>query len=63
ETTDEELAAQQEEEAVFIADIPLDDWRIVVRNNLEAVILDVCLNGRQAVYAVIDAYRPKTPTD
>lgn len=63
EMTDEELAAQQEEEAVFIADIPLDDWRIVVRNNLEAVILDVCLNGRQAVYAVIDAYRPKTPTD
>ena len=57
--TDEELAAQQEEEAVFIAEIPLDDWRIVVRHRLEAVILDVCLNGRQAVYAVIDAYRPK----
>ena len=57
------LQRSREEEAVFIADIPLDDWRIVVRNNLEAVILDVCLNGRQAVYAVIDAYRPKIPTD
>ncbi|WP_222862669.1 protein rep, partial [Aeromonas sobria] len=59
--TDEELAAQQEEEAVFIADIPLPDWRIVVRHRLEAVILDVCLNGRQAVYAIIEAYRTKAP--
>ena len=61
ETTDEELAAQQEEEAVFIADIPLDDWRIVVRHRLEALILDVCLKGRQAVYAIIEAYRTKAP--
>lgn len=59
--TDEELAAQQEEEAVFIADIPLPDWRIVIRHRLEAVILDVCLNGRQAVYAIIEAYRTKAP--
>lgn len=59
--TDEELAAQQEEEAVFIADIPLTDWRIVIRHRLEAVILDVCLNGRQAVYAIIEAYRTKAP--
>ncbi|MGL5505839.1 MAG: hypothetical protein ACRDCL_20120, partial [Aeromonas veronii] len=59
--TDEELAAQQEEEAVFIADIPLPDWRIVIRHRLEAVILDVCLKGRQAVYAIIEAYRTKAP--
>mgnify|MGYP003512010892 CR=1 FL=1 len=56
-----EFKAQQEEEAVFIAEIPLDDWRIVVRHRLEAVILDVCLNGRQAVYAIIEAYRTKAP--
>jgi hypothetical protein len=55
--TDKELAAQVEEEAVLIAEIPLDDWRIVVKHKLEAVILDVCLNGKDAVNMVINAYR------
>ena len=59
EMTDEELAAQQEEEAVLIAEIPLADWRIIVKHKLEAVILDACLNGREAVTAIIDAYRGK----
>lgn len=59
EMTDDELAAQQEEEAVLIAEIPLSDWRIIVKHKLEAVILDACLNGREAVTAIIDAYRSK----
>jgi hypothetical protein len=59
EMTDEALAAQQEEEAVLIAEIPLADWRIIVKHKLEAVILDACLNGREAVTAIIDAYRVK----
>ena len=59
EMTDEELAAQQEEEAVLIAEIPLSDWRIIVKHKLEAVILDACLNGREAVTAIIEAYRGK----
>jgi hypothetical protein len=61
ERTDAEVAAQQEEEAVFIADISLDDWRIVARHRLQHLILGVCLQGRAAIYAVIDAYRNKSP--
>lgn len=59
EMTDEELAAQQEEEAVLIAEISLDDWKVITKNRIEAVILDACLNGREAVTAIIDAYRSK----
>jgi hypothetical protein len=42
---------------VLIAEIPLDDWRVVVKHKLEAVILDVCLNGKDAITAIINAYR------
>lgn len=57
ELTDEELAAQIEEEAVLLAEISLDDWRIVRKHNLQAVILDAAMNGREAIAAILNAYR------
>ena len=57
ELSDEEIVAQQEEEAVLIAEIPLKDWKIIISNHLESVILDACLNGRDAVFSIINAFR------
>lgn len=58
EVSDEELVAQQEEEAVLIAEIPLADWKIIISNHLEAAVLDACLNGREAIFQIIQAFRP-----
>lgn len=55
--SDEEIVAQQEEEAVLIAEIPLKDWKIIISNHLESAILDACLNGRDAVFSIINAFR------
>jgi hypothetical protein len=57
--TDEELAEQVEAEAVLIAEIPLDDWKVITRHRLESVVLDACLNGREAVFSIIEAFRDK----
>ena len=59
ELTDEELAEQVEAEAVLIAEIPLDDWKVITRHRLESVVLDACLNGREAVFSIIEAFRDK----
>lgn len=59
ELTDEEIVAKQEEEAVLIAEIPLADWKIIISNHLESVILDACLNGRDALFAIINAFRKR----
>jgi DNA-binding TFAR19-related protein (PDSD5 family) len=59
EMTDEELAEQVEAEAVLIAEIPLEDWKVITRHRLESVVLDACLNGREAVFSIIEAFRAK----
>lgn len=59
DSTDGEIAAQQIEDAVLVAEISLPDWKIVIRHRLEAVILDACLRGRAAIAEIIEAYRAK----
>lgn len=48
--TDEELAAQVEDDAFLFASIPLEVWRLVVRFNLRGQVLEIARKGENAFY-------------
>ncbi len=56
--TDEELAAQVEEDAVLLARIKLTDWHIIARHRLQASVLALAeAGGADAIEALLAAYR------
>jgi hypothetical protein len=60
ELTDDDIVSLVVEDAVLWAEISLDDWRIVRKNNLQATILDAAMHGgSDLVHAVIDSYKVK----
>lgn len=54
EMNDEELCAQEEEEAILIAQIPLDAWRAIRRQKMQAHILNAVQYGVLAVNTLVD---------
>jgi hypothetical protein len=41
EATDEELAAMQEDKAIHLATLTLDQWRVILKRKLETALLDM----------------------
>ena len=54
ELDDEELCAQEEENAILIAQIPLEAWRAIRRQKMQVHILNAVQFGAEAVNALID---------
>jgi len=54
EMNDEELCAQTEEDAILIAQIPLDAWRAIRLQKMQVHILNAVQFGAQAVNALVD---------
>lgn len=54
---DAELCAQVEEDAVLIAQIPLDVWRLIRLQRMQVHILNAVQHGTEAVNALIDYCR------
>jgi hypothetical protein len=50
---DEELCAQVEEDSVLIAQIPLDAWRAIRLQKMQAHILNAVQFGADAVNALV----------
>lgn len=56
--TDEELAAQVEEDAVLLARISLSDWHVIARHRLQASVLALAeAGGAEAIEALLSAHR------
>ena len=56
--TDEELAAQVEEDAVLLARISLADWHLIARHRLQATVLALAeAGGADAIDALLAAHR------
>ena len=56
--TDEELAAQVEEDAVLLARISLADWHVIARHRLQASVLALAeAGGADAIEALLSAHR------
>lgn len=59
--TDEEIAAQVEDDAVLLARISLNDWHVIARHNLQATVLTLAEEGgADAIENLITAYRGMT---
>lgn len=59
--TDEELAAQVEEDAILLARISLDDWHVIARHGLQASVLSLAESGgSEAIDALLSVYRGVT---
>lgn len=54
ELNDEELSVQEEEDAILIAQIPLDSWRAIRRQKMQVHILNAVQFGAVAVQALVD---------
>jgi hypothetical protein len=54
EMDDEELCSQKEEEAILIAQIPLESWRAIRRQKMQVHILNAVQFGADAVNALVD---------
>lgn len=54
EMDDEELCAQQEEDAILVAEIPLEAWRAVRRQKMQVHILNAVQYGAEAVQSLVD---------
>lgn len=54
EMDDEELCAQEEEDAILIAQIPLESWRAIRRQKMQVHILNAVQFGAEAVNALVD---------
>lgn len=54
EMNDEELCAQEEEDAILIAQIPLDAWRAIRRQKMQVHILNAVQFGAEAVNALVN---------
>lgn len=54
ELDDQELCAQQEEDSILIAQIPLDAWRAIRRQKMQVHILNAVQFGAEAVNALVD---------
>lgn len=54
ELDDEELCAQEEENAILIAQIPLEAWRAIRRQKMQVHILNAVQFGAEAVNALVD---------
>lgn len=54
EMNDEELCAQEEEDAILIAQIPLDAWRAIRRQKMQVHILNAVQFGAEAVNALVE---------
>lgn len=54
EMNDEELCAQEEEDSILIAQIPLDAWRAIRRQKMQVHILNAVQFGAEAVNALVD---------
>lgn len=60
EVTDEEIAnSQADAEAALIARLSLDDWRVVVRHELQGAVLERAVGGAQAIEALLAVFRNK----
>jgi hypothetical protein len=59
ELTDEEIVGQAEAEAVLIARLSLDDWRVVVRHELQAAVLERAIRGAEAIERLIAIFRDR----
>lgn len=56
--TDEELAAQVEEDAILLARISLADWHVIARHRLQASVLALAeAGGADAIEALLSAHR------
>jgi hypothetical protein len=55
--TDEEIVGQAEEEAVLVARLSLDDWRVVVRHQLQASVLERAIIGAAAIEELLAIFR------
>jgi hypothetical protein len=59
--TDDEIAAQVEEDAILLARISLDDWHVIARHKLQASVLALAeAGGAEAIDNLIAAYRGVT---
>lgn len=56
EMNDEELAAVEQEDAVLVANISLDDWRAIRKQGGQAGILNAAQFGPDAVRAMVQLY-------
>ena len=54
ERTDEEVCAQVEEDAILIAQIPLDAWRAIRKQRMQVHILNAVQFGVEAVNAMVE---------
>ena len=54
---DAELCAQVEEDAVLVAQIPLDVWRLIRLQRMQVHILNAVQHGVEAVNALIEHCR------
>lgn len=60
--SDEEVAAEAEEDSYLLAIIPLDAWRVIVKFDLQATVLNIAdeagPGAEAAIFALVEAYRP-----
>ena len=50
EETDEEIAARQDEKASLFASIPLNVWRVILKQKKRGQVLEVCAQGQEALF-------------
>lgn len=55
--SDEELMAQDEAPSTLVTSINLDDWKIVVKHRLQALVLESAIQGEDEINRVISLYR------
>ncbi|WP_349573564.1 protein rep [Azotobacter salinestris] len=55
EATDEELAAEQTEQATMLAELLPDEWRAIVHARAQAAVLDVAEDKPEKLRALLDA--------
>lgn len=53
ESTDEELATSEEENATLFVSVPLNVWKVILHRDQRGQLLDVCHQGLDAVYDFI----------
>lgn len=59
--SDEEIAAQVEEDAILLARISLDDWQVIARHGLQAAVLQMAEEGgADAIDNLVAVYRGMT---
>lgn len=55
EATDEEVMAEQTEQATMLADLSVDQWRAIVHARAQAAVLDVAEDKPEALRPLLDA--------